>query len=68
MPLASGTASLLTVLIALACPLMMIFRMRGREHGRAGQARKSLDELRRERDELNEEIAQRAEQAVHSHE
>ena len=79
---ASGLASLLTVLIVLACPLMMIVMMRGMHGGHgAGHAggrhggtsdehpdysRKTLDELMHERDELNEEIAQRAEETVHA--
>ena len=76
---ASGLASLLTVLIVLACPLMMIFMMRGMHggHGAAGRhggasdahpdhSQKTLDELKHERDLLNEEIGQRAEETVHA--
>jgi choline-glycine betaine transporter len=78
----SGLASLLTVLIVLACPLMMIFMMRGMHGGHgAGHAggrhggtsdehpdhsQKTLADLKHERDLLNEEIAQRAEQTVHA--
>lgn len=79
---AFGLASLLTVLIVLACPLMMIFMMRGVHGGHgAGHAagghgetsdeypdhsQKTLDELKHERDLLNEEIGQRAEETVHA--
>ncbi len=50
-------------LLILACPLMMIFMMRG-GHGHGGHAHgsrgvhepSSLDELRRRRDELDREI------------
>ncbi len=65
--------------LVLACPLMMIFMMRG-GHARGGhdhsgddepeattpRERMSLDQLKHERDELNELIAQRAEQIVAS--
>ena len=65
----SALASLLPVLLILACPLMMIFMMRGMHgghgHGQAvepkSRAQMSMDELKHERDELNEEIGQRAE-------
>ena len=51
-------------LLILACPLMMIFMMRG-GHGHGGHAHdsngarklSSVDELRRRRDELDDEIA-----------
>jgi hypothetical protein len=56
----------LFILLILACPLMMIFMMRG-GHGHGGHADmhgstgtrepSSLDELRRRRDELDDEIA-----------
>lgn len=68
---ASGFAGLIPLLFVLACPLMMIFMMRGM-HGHSGHAQAgnehhsrdqmTLDELKRERDELNEQIADRAEQ------
>ena len=68
---ASGFAALIPLLLVLACPLMMIFMMRGM-HGHSGHApdhdgyhsrdRMTLDELKRERDMLNEQIADRAEQ------
>jgi len=53
-------------LLILACPLMMIFMMRG-GHGHGGHAHgsnsaqklSSVDELRRRRDELDNEIAAR---------
>jgi hypothetical protein len=70
----SGLAGSLWVLLVLACPLMMIFMMRGM-HGHGGHTqadpkppreRMSLDELKHDRDELNELIGERAEQAVHS--
>ena len=73
----SGLASLLPLVLVLACPLMMIFMMRGM-HGGGGGGRghaagchgggegqpKSLDDLKHERDQLNEEIARRAEESV----
>lgn len=73
----SGLGALLSLLVVLACPLMMVFMMRGMHggHGHAGhgghghgEAQKpprdgmSLDELKRERDELNDLIMDRAEQ------
>ena len=65
---ASGFAALIPLLFVLACPLMMVFMMRGM-HGHAHGAREqhapdqmTLDELKRERDALNEQIADRAEQ------
>lgn len=64
---ASGIAGFLPLLLILACPLMMIFMMRGM-HGGHRQGRQpsreqmTLDELKHTRDELNEEIGQRAEQ------
>jgi hypothetical protein len=53
-------------LLVLACPLMMVFMMRG-GHGHGGHAHgssgaqepSSLDELHRRRDELDQEIAAR---------
>lgn len=58
----------LFLLLILACPLMMIFMMRG-GHGHSGHADmhgsngtqepSSLDELRRRRDGLDREIAAR---------
>jgi Protein of unknown function (DUF2933) len=71
---ASGLAALLPFLLIVACPLMMIFMMRGL-HGHGGNAqadpkppreRMSLDELKHERDELNELIGDRAERIVHA--
>ena len=71
---ATGVA-LIPILFALACPLMMILMMRGHGHGHGGHShsadelpreRMTLDELKRHRDELNEEIAERAEQRVHA--
>ncbi len=69
---ASGLAGFLPLLLILACPLMMIFMMKGM-HGHGGHAQAeakpreqmSLDELKHARDELNEEIGDRAEQIVH---
>ena len=57
-------------LLILACPLMMVFMMRGGHgHGHGGHAQahgtngaqepSSLDELRRRRGELDQEIATR---------
>ena len=65
---ASGLGAVVLILFALACPLMMIFMMRGHGghgggHGHGEHSQKSLDELKAERDELNEEIV-RAEQTV----
>ena len=57
-----GTA--LFLLLILACPLMMVFMMRG-HGGHAGghqhhdPSTASVDELRRRRDELDREIATR---------
>lgn len=58
-------------LLVLACPLMMVFMMRGghghggRTHGSSGaQERSSLDELHRRRDELDQEIAAREDKEV----
>ena len=56
-----GTA--LFLLLILACPLMMIFMMRGHGHGGGHEHRDasaaSVDELRRQRDELDREIVAR---------
>jgi hypothetical protein len=56
----------LLFLLILACPLMMVFMMRGghghggHAHGSSGaQESSSLDELHRRRDELDQEIAAR---------
>lgn len=58
-----GTA--LFFLLILACPLLMWVMMRG-GHGHAGHAQQqgpaSIDDLRRRRDELDEEIAARTRQ------
>lgn len=56
----------LFLLLVLACPLMMLFMMRG-GHGHGGHAHgsggarepSSLNELRRRRDDLDGEIAAR---------
>ena len=67
---ASGLGAVVLILFALACPLMMIFMMRGHgghgggRHGHGEHSQKSLDELKTERNELNEEIGRRAEQTV----
>jgi Protein of unknown function (DUF2933) len=72
---ASGIAGLLPFLLVIACPLMMIFMMKGMHgngghgHGQAepkSHAQMSMDELKQARDELNDEIGQRAEQAAYS--
>jgi Protein of unknown function (DUF2933) len=65
----SALAGVLPVLLVLACPLMMIFMMRGMHgghgHGERGNpARRPLDELKAERDRLNDEIGRRAEETV----
>ena len=81
----SGLGGFVWLLFVLACPLMMIFMMRGMHgghghggHGHAGhhadepaettppRETMSLDELKRERDELNALIGDRAEEAVAS--
>ena len=63
--------TLILLLIVLACPLMMIFMMRGHGHGapsghagrgHSGHDREepvSVDDLRRRRDELDRQIAER---------
>jgi hypothetical protein len=70
----SGLAAFLPFILIVACPLMMIFMMRGM-HGRGGRTQAdpkprreqmSLDELKHERDELNGLIGDRAEQIVHA--
>ena len=52
----------LFLLLILACPLLMWLMMRG-GHGRGGHAHShgpaSIDDLRRRRDELDQEIAVR---------
>jgi hypothetical protein len=50
----------LFLLFILACPLMMFFMMRGMHGGHGGSADKntSVDELRRQRDELDRQIEQ----------
>ncbi len=63
---ATGFGALVPILIALACPLVMILMMRGGKHGHhhsdVPRGEMTLEELKRERDRLNEEIGQRAEQ------
>jgi len=74
---ASGLGAALPFLFILICPIAMVFMMRGMHgHGGVGKHAQaapkpsrdqmSLDELKHERDELNELIGDRAEQAVHS--
>ena len=72
---ASAFAGLLPLLLVLACPLMMIFMMKGMHgghghgHGHAepkSREQMSMDELKQARDELNDEIGQRAGEAVYS--
>jgi Protein of unknown function (DUF2933) len=71
----TGLAALLPILLFLACPLIMVFLMRGMHggHGHGSQMRPdqklrreqmTLDELKRERDELNDLIGRRAEQTA----
>ncbi|HLY95344.1 MAG TPA: DUF2933 domain-containing protein [Gaiellaceae bacterium] len=65
---------LLPFILIVACPLAMIFMMRGM-HGQGGKQQAepklpreemSIDQLKHERDELNELIGARAEQIVHA--
>jgi Spy/CpxP family protein refolding chaperone len=62
-------ANLLPLLFVLACALVMVFMIRGMHggHGRDGHGgegkTRSLDELKHERDQLNEEIGRRAEES-----
>jgi Protein of unknown function (DUF2933) len=65
---AIGFSGLFALVFVLVCPLMMLFMMRGM-HGHGSQAhhdgeQMTLDELKRERDALNEQIAERAEQVT----
>jgi hypothetical protein len=62
-----SASTLFLLLVLLACPLMMVFMMRG-GHGHGGHSHSghdharepgSLDDLRRRRDELDREIAAR---------
>jgi hypothetical protein len=61
-------SDLIFIALVLACPLMMMWMMRGmrggHEEGVGAKSRKemTLDELKAERDALNEEIVQRAEE------
>lgn len=72
---ASGIASLLPFLLVIACPLMMVFMMKGMHGGQGhghghghrdgetepkARGQMSMDELKHARDELNDEIGQRA--------
>ena len=56
-------ASVLLLLLVLACPVAMFFMMRGGHgaHGHAGPAAstETLEDLRRRRDELDRELAAR---------
>ena len=59
-----STGAALFLLLILACPLMMIFMMRGHGghgggHERNDVSATSVDELRRRRDELDRELAAR---------
>lgn len=69
----AGIATAIPFLLLVACPIAMVLMMRGMHgHGhRAGMGdaqrppeRKSLEDLKRERDALNAEIAERAEEAA----
>jgi Protein of unknown function (DUF2933) len=71
---ATGIASVLPFLLVLACPLMMVFMMRGMHgHGdrrHSGEPRAhgqlSLDELKMQCDALNDEIGRRVERRATS--
>jgi Spy/CpxP family protein refolding chaperone len=69
-------SSVFLLLLVLACPLMMIFMMRGGHghgsgqgghaggchggsHGPEHESHQSIDELRRQRDELDRQIGER---------
>lgn len=56
-------SSYLFFLLILACPLAMVFMMRGMHGGDGGRGEKesgvSLDELHRQRDQLDREIEKR---------
>ena len=58
--------ALLLGLIVLVCPLMMLMMMRGMAHGGHGRghAPTSTAELRRRRDELDQQLAEREQQGV----
>jgi hypothetical protein len=66
----SGFATVIPFLLVIACPLMMIFMMRGMHGGHGGHGhpdqkpreQMTLDELKQERDVLNEQIGRRAEE------
>lgn len=65
---ATGFPGLFALLFVLACPLMMLFMMRGML-GKGGQPhhdgeQMTLDELKRERDALNEQITDREEKVT----
>lgn len=69
--LAATGGSALFLLFVLACPLIMFLMMRTGMHGSSGQqddptrrSEMTLDQLKHERDELNELIAQRASEAA----
>ena len=55
--------ALLLVVIVLVCPLMMLMMMRGMGHGvhGRGHAPTSTAELRRQRDELDQQLSEREE-------
>lgn len=58
----------LFLLLLLACPLMMVFMMRGMHGGHGGTHKQdepqgSLEELRRQRDDLDRQIEQRETEA-----
>ena len=65
---------LIPILIALACPLMMIVMMRSHGHGAHGHSRAKTpseqemtrEQLKRQPDELNGEIAQRSQTGARS--
>ncbi|HEU5212765.1 MAG TPA: DUF2933 domain-containing protein [Gaiellaceae bacterium] len=70
MLVATGLGTLIPILLVLACPLMMVWMMRGM-HGHGGHSpadskprgQMSLEELTSERDALNAEIGNRTEPA-----
>ena len=59
---AASGFTIIPILFALACPLMMVFMMRGMHGGHGGsraEPKSSLAVLRRQRDDLDRQIEER---------